>query len=61
MPLQKVGLKDSIIQRIAEDIYDLTNLPKKGIHSHTMHSSSLSENNNAKLIAAYFNQNGLEK
>ncbi len=35
---EELGLKDSIIQEIAEDIYDLTNLPKKGIHSHTMHS-----------------------
>ncbi len=27
---EELGLKDSIIQEIAEDIYDLTNLPKKG-------------------------------
>ncbi len=40
---EKLGLKDSIIQEIAEDIYDLTNLLKKGIHSHTMHSTAAGE------------------
>ncbi len=35
---EELGLKDSVIQEIAEDIYDLTNLPKKEIHLHTMHS-----------------------
>ena len=47
---EELGLKDSIIQEIAEDIYDFT------------YDAFLAagENNNAKLIAAYFNQNGLE-
>ena len=57
---EELGLKDSIIQEIAEDIYDLTNLPKKGNPFTYDAFLAAGENNNAKLIAAYFNQNGLE-
>ena len=57
---EEFGLKDSIIQEIAEDIYDLTNLPKKGNPFTYDAFLAAGENNNAKLIAAYFNQNGLE-
>ena len=61
VPLQKNWVsKDSIIQEIAEDIYDLTNLPKKGNPFTYDAFLAAGENNNAKLIAAYFNQNGLE-
>ena len=55
---EELGLKDSIIQEIAEDIYDLTNLPKKGNPFTYDAFLAAGENNNAKLIAAYFNQNG---
>ena len=57
---EELGLKESIIQEIAEDIYDLTNLPKKGNPFTYDAFLAAGENNNAKLIAAYFNQNGLE-
>ena len=57
---EELGLKDSIIQEIAENIYDLTNLPKKGNPFTYDAFLAAGENNNAKLIAAYFNQNGLE-
>ena len=57
---EELGLKDSIIQEIAEDIYDLTNLPKKGNPFTYDAFLAAGENNNAKLIAAFFNQNGLE-
>ena len=52
---EELGLKDSIIQEIAEDIYDLTNLPKKGNPFTYDAFLAAGENNNAKLIAAYFN------
>ena len=57
---EELGLKDSIIQEIAEDIYDLTNLPKKGNPFTYDAFLAAGENNNAKLIAAYFNQNGID-
>lgn len=57
---EELGLKETIIQEIAEDIYDLTNLPKKGNPFTYDAFLAAGENNNAKLIAAYFNQNELE-
>jgi len=57
---EELGLKETIIQEIAEDIYDLTNLPKKGNPFTYDAFLAAGENNNAKLIAAYFNQNDLE-
>ena len=57
---EELGLKETIIQEIAEDIYDLTNLPKKGNPFTYDTFLAAGENNNAKLIAAYFNQNELE-
>ena len=57
---EEMGLKETIIQEIAEDIYDLTNLPKKGNPFTYDAFLAAGENNNAKLIAAYFNQNELE-
>ena len=57
---EELGLKQTIIQEIAEDIYDLTNLPKKGNPFTYDAFLAAGENNNAKLIAAYFNQNDLE-
>lgn len=57
---EELGLKETIIQEIAEDIYNLTNLPKKGNPFTYDAFLAAGENNNAKLIAAYFNQNELE-
>ena len=57
---EELVLKETIIQEIAEDIYDLTNLPKKGNPFTYDAFLAAGENNNAKLIAAYFNQNELE-
>ena len=57
LKVRKIGLTGDI-QEIAEDIYDLTNLPKKGNPFTYDAFLAAGENNNAKLIAAYFNQNG---
>ena len=57
---EELGLKPSIIQEIAENIYALTELPKKGNPFTYDAFLAAGENNNAKLIAAYFNHEGLE-
>ena len=55
-----LGLKPAIMEKIAASITKLATLPIEG--NDFLYDAFLAagENNNAKLIAAYFNQNGLE-
>lgn len=56
---QELGLPDKVISKIAHEIEKLATLPIEG--NAFLYDSFLAagEDNNARLIAAYFNQNGL--
>lgn len=57
--VNELGLKPEIIERISASIVDLATLPIE--HNPYLYDTFLAagEDNNAKLVAAYFNQNGL--
>ena len=58
--VNELGLKPAVMEKIAASITKLATLPIEG--NDFLYDTFLAagENNNAKLIAAYFNQNGLD-
>ena len=58
--VSELGLKPAVLERISKSIRSLATLPIE--NNEFLYDTFLAagENNNAKLIAAYFNQNGLE-
>ena len=58
--VNELGLKPAVMEKIAASITKLATLPIEG--NNFLYDTFLAagENNNAKLIAAYFNQNGLD-
>ena len=58
--VSELGLKPAVLERISKSIRALATLPIE--NNEFLYDTFLAagENNNAKLIAAYFNQNGLD-
>ena len=58
--VSELGLKPAVLDKISKSIRSLATLPIED--NKFLYDTFLAagENNNAKLIAAYFNQNGLE-
>ena len=58
--VSELGLKPAVLEKISKSIRALASLPIE--ENEFLYDTFLAagENNNAKLIAAYFNQNGID-